>query len=258
MTLPQESQNKSFDNYFYNKQIKNYILQFMAIFSSMKIKTGIGSDGIDTSIIVPIRYSGASRMIENILAGFTTNKPIRLPVFSARMTHIELAVSEQKGVGAVDRRTFLPAGASFPDGIKTVYRRVPTPYTLSFELNLYASNEDQKFQIIEQITSIFDPIIQLQISDDPFSWMKISMLKLESIIFDDTYPVDTGNKVLSCTFAFTTTVWMSVPIDFKDNFIKAVSLRISDVSNLSNIDINDPSPPYDEILNSTELNLPSK
>ncbi len=256
MTLPQESQNKSFDNYFYNKQIKNYILQFMSIFSSMKIKTGKGSMGSEEFITVPIRYSGANRMIENILAGFTTNKPIRLPLFSARMTHIELSVIEQKGVGSVDRRTFLPTGVSFPDGIKTVYRRVPTPYTLSFELNLYTSNEDQKFQIIEQITSIFDPIIQLQFSDDPFSWMKISMLKLESITFDDTYPVDIGNKVLLCTFGFTTTIWMSVPIDFKDNFIKSISLRISDMNNLSNININYPNPPYDEILNSDNLNLP--
>ena len=44
------------DGYYYDKQITNYILQFMAIFSGLQVRVGKFGDQEESLIPVPIHY----------------------------------------------------------------------------------------------------------------------------------------------------------------------------------------------------------
>lgn len=251
MAVIDGNQNVKFANYYYNKQIINYILQFMAVFSDMQVAIGKNDNNSTTNLIrVPIRYGDADRVVNSIIESNTQNKPISLPIFSAYLSDFQLRTDSQKGIGAIERDTFMPVGGTFPNDLQTVMRRVPTPYKAIFELGLYSSNNDQKFQIMEQLCSLFDPIVQIQTSDNPFSWSRISTLILERIIYDNNFPSEVDKRIIKVTFEFSTTIWLQVPINFKQDFITSINLRLSKLTGPDYIiDVNDTNIPYQEIIN---------
>lgn len=222
--------DEPFKDYWYDEQLKRYILQFMAIFDSMKIAIGKNDFNSQTNLIkVPIRYAGVDRVVDAILAGNTQNKPPRFPLFAAKLLNITKAPDAQKGTGAISTRVYLPKGGTFPDNLKVVRRRVPTPYRLDFELNLFTTNEDQRFQITEQILSIFDPLIQIQTSDNAFDWSKITELYLDDVGFDDNYPSAQDKRFIVTNFKFYTIGWLSLPENYKSDFIKSIYLKLSTI-----------------------------
>lgn len=243
--------DEAFKNYWYDEQLVGYITQFMAVFSDMYVKIGKNDTKSSTDLIkVPIRYGGVDRVVEHILSSNTTNKPLRLPMFSAKLVDLQPAPERHKGLGTEDRYSYLPRGAALPDGVKVVKRRTPMPYRLAFELNIFTSNDLQKFQIMEQILSIFDPSIQLQTSDDPFDGGKITILELSNIGFEENYPSGADRKINVTSIIFTTIGWLQVPIDFKANFVKSIHLRLQVVDqqnvafeNLIYENINNPTNP---------------
>lgn len=254
-TTPYKDQ--AFKNYWYDEQLKRYIIQFMAIFQGMNVSIGKNDFDSQSNLIeVGIRYGGVDRVVDAILADNTQNKPLRLPLFSCKLTNVSKNPSAQKGTGVVNRVPLLKRGGSFPDDITIMRRRVPTPYTLSFELNLYTSNEDQRFQIMEQILSIFDPLVQFQINDNEYDWNKISELFLEDVLFDDNYPSNADRKVLITSFTFTTIAWLSLPFNYKNDFIKRIYLKFSKLNytdKLSDLDIDSLYPPDDTKDQYTDL-----
>lgn len=218
----------AFKNFWYDKQLVTYITQFMAVFSDMYIQIGKNDFNSQTNLVkVPIRYGGADRVVDAIIAGNTQNKPLRLPIFAARLIDVQPAPERYKGLGTHDRYAYLPRGAALPDGVKVVRRRTPIPYRMAFELSIFTSNELQKFQILEQIFTVFDPSIQIQTSDAPFDGGKITVLELKNVAFDESYPAGTEKKYLITSMVFETFGWLQVPLNFKENFIKSIHLRMN-------------------------------
>jgi hypothetical protein len=216
-----------FKNYWYDEQLVAYIKQVMAVFSGMYVKIGKNANNDSRLVEVPVRYSGVDRVVESIIAGNTTNKPLRLPIFSVKLADLQPAPERYKGVGTSDRMTYLPRGESLPDGVKVMYRRTALPYKLAFELNIFTSNDLQKFQILEQILTVFNPSIQIQTSDEPFDGGKITVLTLENIAFEENYPSNNDKKTNITSMVFSTYAWLQVPINFRDNFVKSIHIRLN-------------------------------
>lgn len=220
--------DQAFKNFWYDKQLVSYITQFMAVFSDIYVQIGKNDNNSQTDLVkVPIRYGGADRVVDAIIAGNTQNKPLRLPMFAARLVDIQPAPERAKGLGTHDRHAYLPRGAALPDGVKVVKRRTPIPYRMAFELSIFTSNEMQKFQILEQIFTVFDPSIQIQTSDDPFDGGKITVLELKNVAFEEQYPAGTTKKQVITSMVFETYGWLQVPLNFKENFIKSIHLRMN-------------------------------
>jgi len=219
--------DEAFANFWYDEQIVSYIKQFMAIFSGMYVKIGKNDFNSQTNLVeIPIRYGGVDRVVDAIIAGNTQNKPLRLPMFSAKLVDLQPAPERYKGIGSEDRHVYLPRGQSLPDGVKVVRRKTPLPYKLVFELNIFTSNDSQKFQILEQIMTVFDPSIQIQTSDDPFDGGKITVLQLETIGFEENYPSGQNRKVNVTSIIFSTYGWFELPLNFKENFVKSIHLKL--------------------------------
>ena len=259
----------AFETYFYDEQITNYILQFMAIFSMMQVEMGANADvGRDEPYLVPvpIAYGSKDRVVAWIKGEQTQNKPVRLPMLAVNILNYDLAPERRKGIGTVRRRTFMEQGGVFPDDLKVIRQRMPTHWKLSFELAIFASNQDQHFQILEQIMQIFDPTLQIQTSDEPFDWTAITSVELVGLRNEENYPQATGRRIIQHSLDFDVFIQISIPADIRDEIIRQVKVRVAALSkancpslsvsssNLSTI-IEDNVIFFDEIFNEDDLEI---
>jgi len=217
--------------YYYDKQIKKYMTQFMAIFAGMEVSIGKNEDSDEEQLIsVPIQYGNKDRVVAWIFGDQTQNKPLRLPMMSAYINGINMSPESRKGVGQTKRQTYLPRQGVFPDDITTVHQYMPIPYKISAELSIYASNSEQHFQILEQILMLFDPIVQIQISDGVFDWTKLTTVELDNINFDQNYPAGQERRMIISTLSFIFPVYISAPANLRNDWIKDIYVRIGAVS----------------------------
>lgn len=230
-------------SYYYNKQINRYILQFANVFAGLMVKTGKGGDGTVKDLNVPIVYSSKDRVVASIGSGHTENRLHTLPIMSCFLTGIELAPERRKGVNLVDRRSYMAQGGIFPDDVNVAYRLMPVPYNFSFDLNIYVSNTDQAWQILEQLTMLFDPTLELQTSDRPLDWTKISSIELTGLQTEENIPSGTEKRMIIWTLTFMVAAWISAPIDIKQNIIQSIILRYGDLDKFTLYEYNDEGEP---------------
>lgn len=218
--------------YWYNDQLKRYIIQFMTIFSGLQVQIGRNEQtGQESLIPVTIHYGNHDRVVAALMADNTQNKPIRLPMMTAYMQNLDIAPDLMHGIGVERRNSYVPTGGLLPDDVKVVHQRAPVPYRMTVQLGIYASNTDQHFQIVEQILMLFDPQLVIQISDAPFDWTRSTTVKLTSINIDQQYPIGTDRRIIQSTAMFEMPVYLGSPADVRADFIKTIHMRLGVVNN---------------------------
>ena len=218
--------------FFYEGQLRSYLLQFCNIFTGLKVKTGKGECDEPEFLTVPVTIGSKDRVVAAIQAGNTQNKPFALPIMAASMTAISLAPDRRHGVNVTDRRVFLKAGGVYPDDLRTAIRVMPIPYTMSIELSIYASNTLQLHQILEQILMLFDPAMQVQTSDSAFDWTKITTVELVGINNEENYPPGGDRRVLVWSLNFDMPIYISAPVDVKNEMVRKIIIQIGDMAGL--------------------------
>lgn len=222
-----------FRHYYFNNQLKKFIIGYANVFTGMQVSGGLDGAGNQVMMEVPVRYGSTDRVTAAIAAGNTQNKLHTLPMMSCYMSNLDLAPERLHGVNQSDRRTFLEQGGVFPDDIKAIRRVMAIPYNLEMELAIYASNTDQMFQILEQILILFDYDLQLQFNDAAFDWTKITKLYLKSLQNEENYPVGTDKRMIIWTLQFELPIWISPPIEIRNDLIQTIQLKIGDLDTLS-------------------------
>ena len=233
-------------NYYYNQQLKKFIVGFANIFTGLKVRTGLDGCGEITEVEVPIIYGSRDRVVSAIGASNTQNKQYTLPMLACYQTGLELDPNRMKGVNQVDRRSYLEQGGIFPDDIKSIKRVMPVPYNMQMELAIHASNTDQLYQILEQILILFDYDLQLQFNDASFDWSRITSLFLLGITNEENYPTGIDRRVIIWSLSFSLPIWLSPPIEVRNEIIRAITLRFGDLSDftLDEIDENGNLAPF--------------
>lgn len=218
------------DGYYYDKQLTNYILQFMAIFSGLQVQVGKWNDVDEQLITVPIHYGDQDRVVAAILADNTQNKPIRLPVMSAYIQNFEIARDRMHGTGVERRNTYVPVGGLIPNDMTVIHQRTPTPYDMTVELSIWVSNTDQHFQILEQIMPLFDPQLTIQTTDSLFDMTRITSVELiTGPVMDNNYPPGADRRVIKSTMTFKLPILIATPADVKRDFVERIFVRIGAV-----------------------------
>jgi hypothetical protein len=251
--------------FFYYGQLRNYIVQFMTIFSELTVMVGKTGDLESRLINVPVVYGSKDKVVASIKAEGTVNKPIRLPAISVELTGLDLAPENRKGVGNTRRTTYMPNGGVFPDDVRVIHQLMPIPYKITMELVIFASNTQQHHQILEQLLVLFDPILQIQTSDEVFDWTKITTVELKSVNMDENYPINGDRRIIQSTLNFEIPIQLSVPANIRADYVAKVSMRLGELSNpIGTIDINgdtlsisedldDQGIPYDILFNLNDI-----
>lgn len=216
--------------FYYEGQLRNYLLQFATIFSGLQVQTGLGECDEAQYITVPCVIGNKDRVVGALLAGNTQNRMFSLPLMSFYLQNLAVADERRKVQAYVDQRVTMKAGGVFPDDLTVVKRAMPVPYNMTVELAIYASNTMQMHQILEQILVLFNPDIQIQKSDAPFDFTKLISVKLTDITNEENYPSSTTPRVVQWTLQFEMPIFLTVPMGVKDDLVRRVIIQIADAS----------------------------
>jgi hypothetical protein len=98
----------------------------------------------------------------------------------------------------------------------TVERLMPTPYTLSVNVDIWSTNTDQKLQIMEQILMLFNPSLEIQTTDNYIDWTSLSVVNLDQVTWSSrSIPMGTESEIDVATLGFQTPIYISPPVKVK-------------------------------------------
>lgn len=259
--------NSSLNDYYFQDQIRKYLIQFTAIFSGMQVSIGKNDFNSSTNLIkVPIGLGSKDRVVAHILADNNPNMPIKLPAMAAEITSVEMAVDRMKGQGTTHTHVTRERGDVFPDDLKTVTKLMPIPYRFMAELNILTSNRLHKYEILEQIFLLFRPDLRFYTSDDADDWTAINYVRLNDIILEENYPAGSDKRILSTSINFQFLAYMSAPYLIREQVIQKIKTRIQNIEEFDTFEDvkesaasrgGDAAEEYENIFDIADLDPPS-
>lgn len=238
--------------FFYDEQLRRYQLQFLRIFSDFYTEAPPDENGLRVQKRIPIRYGDMQRQVAQILKENSENVTLSAPAMSGYITGIDIANDRRQDtsnitpVRAIERVYNTQTGLYEQElgNRYTVDRYMPVPYNLTMNLDIWTTNTTDKMQLWEQILAIFNPSIQLQISDNPLDWSTISEVELTSMNWSSR-GVPQGAETVNdfSTFTFKVPVWINPPAKVKrQSLIEQIVLNIydTDVDSIDTDGIFDP------------------
>lgn len=233
-------------DFFYDGQTRRYLLQFMRIFSDIKVRNGPDANGLYTIQRVPIMYGDPSSMVAQLIKGASENTLLPVPMFSAyidgiRMNEKRRASPQYVGKASVMEREYDPLTKTYGSGPgvrQDVERYMPVPYDFTFKLDAWTTNVTTKLQILEQIQMIFNPSIQLQQNSNTLGWTSIFEVWLEDVTWTNRSVPQGGTEerdVLSLKFKIEG--WINPPAKLKrSGLIAEIVTQIYAVDDVQNIE----------------------
>jgi hypothetical protein len=211
-------------SYFYDEQIRRFLLQFTRIFSNFQIEYGRANSQDATLVRVPIRYGDASRQAQNILQDNSANSLPSTPLMTFYITDMMYARERLQDPYFVSkaqvRQRFYDTDTNSYETTQgnafTIERLMPVPYKMSINLDIWTSNTQQKFQIFEQISTLFNPSLEIQSTDNYLDWTSLSVVDLDQVTWTTrTIPQGTENPIDIMTMKFSIPIWISSPAKVK-------------------------------------------
>jgi hypothetical protein len=210
--------------FFYDAQIRRFLLQFTRVFSNFQVEYGREEDGSAALIRVPVRYGDWSRLGQSVLQGNSASAMPSAPIMTFYITGLSYDRPRMQDPYFVsklqvrqryydeDTATYETAqGNAF-----TVERLMPSPYRMTINLDIWTSNTNQKWQLIEQIAPLFNPALEIQSTDNFLDWTSLSVIELDSTNYSSrTIPLGTENPIDIATMTFSIPIWLSSPAKVK-------------------------------------------
>ena len=211
--------------FYYDEQIRRFLLQFARIFSNFQVEYGRNESGKnDTLVRVPVRYGDASRQAQTIIQQNSANDMPSTPMMSFYITKLDYdrpRMQEPYFVStiAVRQRAYDADTDSYETtqgNAFTIDRLMPVPYKLTINLDIWTSKTNQKMQILEQILVLFNPSLEIQSTDNYIDWTSLTTCDLDSVNWSSrTIPVNADNPIDVATLTFTIPIWISSPAKVK-------------------------------------------
>jgi hypothetical protein len=210
--------------FFYDKQIRRFMIQFVRAFSEFYVEYGRDQDGNTTLYRVPVRYADTNRQVSNILHNNSENTLNTVPIMVVYIDALkydrdrmqEPTYTEKR---QVRERTVDPDTGQYTTGQNqafTLERLMPVPYRLTLKMEVWTTNFDQKLQILEQILTIFNPDLEIQNTDNYLDWTSLSYILLTDVTWTSrNLPVGTDDPIDIATLTFELPIWITAPAKLK-------------------------------------------
>ena len=205
--------------YFYDGQIRRYLLQIVRLLSNFVVRYGDG-----TLVRVPVMYGDQDRQAASIVNQNSENTLQSAPRIAVYITDLDLDNTRLGDATLVSKmhireRDIDPdtgAYTSTQGQNYTVERLMPTPFKLSVKADIWSTSTEQKLQILEQILVLFNPSLEIQTTDNFIDWTSLSVVDLGDVSFTSrTVPMGTGTQIDIATLTLTTPIWITPPAKVK-------------------------------------------
>lgn len=210
--------------FFYDNQVRRFLIQFAKIFSNWYVTRGKDPNGNDILVRVPIMYGDSSRQAATIIANNSASNLPSSPLITYYITAIEYNQKWTQDPTFVDKinvrqraynqetQTYeTTQGQAF-----TVERLMPVPYTLRVNVDFWTTNYQQKLEIFEQLATLFNPALEIQSTDNFIDWTSLSAVFQDGLTFSSrTIPVGASNPIDVMTWKFYMPIWISTSSKLK-------------------------------------------
>ena len=210
-------------DYFYDAQIRRYLLQFMRIFSEFQVNEG-KRNGVTYYNKTPVRYADMQRMVAHILKQGSENMVNSTPFMAVSIQSLLIARDRTQdpmlvATEQIAEREYDTATNSYKGTQGNLYstkKIMPVPYNLTLNVDCWTANTDQKMQLLEQILILFNPSLQLQQNSNPMDWTQIFEVELTDIQWSNrSIPAGVDETIDVATLTFTLPIWLSPPAQVK-------------------------------------------
>lgn len=211
-------------NFFYDNQIRRFLVQFARIFSDWQVTKGKDPAGNDILVRVPIQYGDSSRQAAVIQANNSASSMPSAPMITYYIAGLEYDQKRTQDPYFIDKlavrqRTYNTDTQSFETTqgqAFTVERIMPVPYTLRITVDFWTTNYNQKLELIEQLGTLFNPAMEIQSTDNFIDWTSLSVIYQDGLTFSSrSIPQGTGNAIDVLSWKFYMPIWLSSPAKIK-------------------------------------------
>ena len=212
-------------NFFYDEQIRRFLLQFARIFNNFEVEYGRNEEGTDHTLIrVPVKYGDWSRQAQTMVQQNSANFMPSVPQMTFYVTGLDYdrpRMQEPYFVSkiAVRQRTYDDTTDTYETtqgNAFTIERLMPVPYKLTIKLDIWTSNTNQKMQLLEQMLILFNPALEIQSTDNYIDWTSLSVVELSNVQWTSrTIPMGTEDPIDVATLTFALPIWISSPAKVK-------------------------------------------
>jgi hypothetical protein len=211
-------------DYFYDAQIRRFIIQFAKILSQWHVTRGKDAKGNDIIVRIPVMYGDSSRMASTILANNSASSLPSAPLITYWISGLEYDQKRTQEPFFIEKmnvrqRKYNSDTNSF-DSTQgqafTIERPMPVPYTLRMTMDLWTTNYNQKLEFAEQFGTLFNPSLEIQSTDNFIDWTSLSVVYQDGLTFSSRQvPAGTNNNIDILTWKFYMPIWISQPIKLK-------------------------------------------
>lgn len=203
--------------FFYDGQIRRYLLQIVRLFSNFTVKY---SDG--TLRRVPVTYGDADRQAASIVNQNSENTLSSAPKIAVYITDLDLdrtRLADHSFVSKVHIRERDVANGNYTSsqgGSYTIERLMPTPFLMTLKVDIWSTSTEQKLQLLEQILTFFNPSLEIQSTDNYLDWTSLTVVELEDVAFTSrTVPQGTTISIDIATITLKTPIYLTPPAKVK-------------------------------------------
>jgi hypothetical protein len=211
--------------FFYDEQIRRFLLQFTRVFSNFQVEYGRTEDNSQKALYrVPVRYGDATRQAQTIIQQNSANSLPATPLMTFHVTNLNYArdrIQEPYFVQKqnVRQRYWDTESESYETtqgNAFTIEKLMPVPFDLEVNLDIWTSNTNQKLQLLEQLLTLFNPSLEIQSTENFIDWTSLSVMYLEQVTWSSrSIPQGTDDPIDIATLRFVMPIYISPPAKVK-------------------------------------------
>jgi len=186
---------------FYHSTIRKAIISFGNLFNNMYVdRRNANGEAIQT-LKVPLSYAPKQKFLSRIIAITEADVKKDVQVILPRMAFEMLSI----GYDPNRRVSYVQQSRKISSRTQAETQYAPSPYNINVALYIYAKNQDDGLQILEQILPYFNPDFNLSITAIPELDIQNDLpIVLEDISYDDQYEGEfTQRRAIIWTLSFT-------------------------------------------------------
>jgi len=210
--------------FFYDNQIRRFLIQFAKIFSNWEVTKGKDPAGNEILVRVPVMYGDSSRQASTILANNSASNLPSAPLITYYISGLEYDQRRTQDPTYIDnisvrQRSYNSETQSYETvqgQAFTVERQMPVPYTLRITVDFWTTNYNQKLELLEQLGTLFNPALEIQSTDNFIDWTSLSVVYQDGLTFSSrSIPQGTGNPIDVLSWKFYMPIWISTAAKLK-------------------------------------------
>lgn len=177
-------------NYWYNAQTRHIILCVLRLFSNFQISEGLDANNKPKLRRIPITFMSTDKSVVSMLNNNSDTVLETVPRMILSISNVKLNTDKSSGAAYYEYDTNITEKRFDETLDNYVYdkgnsynitRLNPIPLGLEFKLHILTSMQDHKLQLFEQIRTLFTPTLELQFSENPLDWNRVTAITLTNL-----------------------------------------------------------------------------